>query len=485
MLQRDRSALRPGRQQQGPPHMAQTRRAVAFRTAPIGVASGAPSARTIITAGMFRRTGPLSPEAGMLARTRRGAHGRRAAAAIRTITALCYDAATHAATRAGQDDAITCVFEITMSSPVLSGDLRSVPLPDILLLLNNNGKTGSLLCSRGGVTKTLEWEKGDVVFARSTAPGDRLGAFLLARSLVTPEQLQQADPMVGSQERLGKALVRLGLLTPSVLWDSVRGQVTEIIYSLFHWQDGFFEFREGTPPREKIALNISLMNLIMEGTRRLDEWSRVREKIQSDQVVLAPVKTLEEAVHGVTLSDFEKTVLGLVDARRTVRDIVAVAGREEFETWQALHGLLSAGVIRVQLLAFDRSGPPAGSTGASPDDAALDATITRYAEAVSEIMARASTRAGAGEVGRLRRKLRDATFERAELLREVAVESDGRIDRRILLANVVDYPPEERAAVLRAALDRLVQTLAQELKGTVTVEDVLTELRKGRGGAAG
>ena len=369
-----------------------------------------------------------------------------------------------------------------MSAPVLSGDIRFIPLADVMLLLHNNGRTGSLRCSRAGVTKTMEWEKGELVFARSTAPGDRLGAFLLARGVVTAPQLQQADPLVGSQDRLGKALVRLGLLTPSALWEAVRGQTTEIIYSLFHWKDGLFEFREGDPPKEKIALETSLMNLIMEGTRRLDEWSRVREKIQSDRVVLAPVKALDEALRGVKLSDLERTVLGLVDARRTVREIIGLVAREEFETWQALHALLSAGLIRVQLLAFDPADAAAPAEGAPVDDAVLDRTLTRYGDAVAEILSRAATRGGAGEVTRLRRKLQRATFEQADLLKELAIETDGRIDRRVLLANVSDFPPGKRASVLKGALDRLVQTIVEELGGKVPVDDVIAGLRSDGGG---
>ena len=369
-----------------------------------------------------------------------------------------------------------------MSAPVLGGDIRFIPLADVMLLLHNNGRTGSMRCSRAGVTKTMEWEKGELVFARSTAPGDRLGAFLMARGLVTAGQLQQADPMVGSQDRLGKALVRLGALTPSALWEAVRGQMTEIIYSLFHWKDGLFEFREGDPPQEKIALNISLMNLIMEGTRRLDEWSRVREKIQSDRVVLAPVKALEEALRGVKLSDLERTALGLVDGRRTVREVIDLVAREEFESWQALHALLSAGVIRVQLLAFDPAETVAPGEAAPADDADLDRTLTRYGDAVAEILSRAATRGGAGEVSRLRRKLRDTTFEQSELLKELAIEADGRIDRRVLLANVSDFPPGKRASVLSGALDRLVQAIAQELQGKVPVDDVIAGLRAGGSG---
>ena len=162
-----------------------------------------------------------------------------------------------------------------MGAPVLTGDLRAIPLPDILLLLNTNHKTGHLRCLGAGASKTVEWEKGDIVFARSTMPGDRLGAFLLAQKKITAAQLQEASPLVSRQDRLGKALIKIGALTPSELWSAVRMQVTEIVYSLFHWKKGLYEFREGPPPGEKIVLDISVMNLRSE-ERRVGKECRSR-----------------------------------------------------------------------------------------------------------------------------------------------------------------------------------------------------------------
>jgi hypothetical protein len=366
-----------------------------------------------------------------------------------------------------------------MSSTLLAGSLQFIPLPDIMLLLANNRRTGSLFCQNAGVSKVLEWDKGNIVFARSTLTEDRLGEYLVSHQIVTEPQLRRAEPSIGNQERLGKSLVRVGLLTPDTLQEHVRGQVTDIIYSLFTWKRGSFEFRESPPQAEKISLDVSVMTLIIEGTRRLDEWSRVREKIQSDGVILAPIKTPEHLDPSVNLSDVEQTVLGLVDGRRTVRMIVKRSGQGRFQTWQALHSLLSAGLIRIQLLALDPPAPQPLEPAITPADEALEQALDRYGEAVALILDRAGQQHGSEEVVRLRRKLRNAAFERAELLRDVAIQPDGRIDRRVLLANVAEDPPPQRERNLQTALDSLVQFLAVELKGKVEVEDVLELLNRG------
>jgi Domain of unknown function (DUF4388) len=239
-----------------------------------------------------------------------------------------------------------------MSASVLSGDLKAFPLPEIFLMLNNNRKTGVLRCIDGQVTKTVEWENGEIVFARSTRPEDRLGAYLMARGLLTAPQLEEATRNLKEQERLGKALTRLGLIAANDLFAAVRAQVTEIVYSLFHWKEGRFEFEPGAATNEKVSLNSTVMNLIMEGTRRLDELSQVKLKIQNDLMVLAPAKTPQELAKMVQLSEFEKKVLDLVDGRRNVREVVRLSGKGEFECMQTLYSLLSAGVVRVQVVSF-------------------------------------------------------------------------------------------------------------------------------------
>ncbi len=74
------------------------------------------------------------------------------------------------------------------SKPVLTGDLSSVALPDIVSLLNLSKKTGVLRCSRGADSRSVFWEQGEVVFARSNSVRDNLGCFLVRRVLITEEQ---------------------------------------------------------------------------------------------------------------------------------------------------------------------------------------------------------------------------------------------------------------------------------------------------------
>ena len=72
--------------------------------------------------------------------------------------------------------------------PVLTGDLNSVSLADVISMLNLSRKTGVLRCTRGADTRSVFWEQGEIVFARSNSVRDNLGCFLVRRGLINEEQ---------------------------------------------------------------------------------------------------------------------------------------------------------------------------------------------------------------------------------------------------------------------------------------------------------
>ena len=87
--------------------------------------------------------------------------------------------------------------------------------------------------------------------------------------------------------------MELGYLTPKDLFWGVKYQVKEIIYSLFQLEDGECEFIEGdVPTDEVITLKMSMGNLIHEGVKRIDNWTRIRREMPDTGIALTLSKTL-------------------------------------------------------------------------------------------------------------------------------------------------------------------------------------------------
>jgi len=232
---------------------------------------------------------------------------------------------------------------------ILSGDLGSIGLADIFGLLGMSKKTGVLKLMRAAETRSLHWELGEIVFARSNSVRDSLGNFLVRKGIITPEQNAVSASKIDETTRHGKVLVRMGFITADQLLWAVKQQVLEIVYSLFHWSSGLFEFTEGaTDAKEKITLSMSTTKVIMEGIHRLDEWAKIRTVFVDDSLVLEAALAPDQIGARPDLGSEEKKLLGLVDGARSLAEIASLARLGEFECYSLLFNLVAGGILRLR-----------------------------------------------------------------------------------------------------------------------------------------
>lgn len=357
---------------------------------------------------------------------------------------------------------------------VLRGDLSSFSIADILTLLNMSRRSGLLRCQQLSEEKGIYWANGDITFAVSNLPEDSLGEFLVGRGRLARAQLEKASQRVNATTRLGKVLVRDGLLSPHDLWWAVQTQIQEIIYSLFQWREGAFEFEEGAQSDfEKIQAATSTQNLIMEGIRRLDEWSRIRERIPDPELVPVLRLSADEIARRVELRENDRRVLELVDSKRTIRTITQASGLGEFETQLALFGLLSAGYVDLQQPA--RAGMSMASFLDIDDDRILADEIQHYNDLFGELFESLRVRLGGDTARRVQALLERADYEGREALAGVRVDAQGRLAEKEILSNIAEMPLESRSRILATGLNN--HLLAQFLEfGSLLDKDQKAEL---------
>ena len=107
---------------------------------------------------------------------------------------------------------------------------------------------------------------------------------------ITAEQLREAvDRQEGDREhKLGEILVSIGFLPREELERYIRVQIEEAVYYLFTWTSGTFNFEAGVrPEREDFLVRINPEYLLLEGARRVDEWSLIEKKIPSFDLIFA------------------------------------------------------------------------------------------------------------------------------------------------------------------------------------------------------
>lgn len=147
----------------------------------------------------------------------------------------------------------------------------------------SNIRTGKLVVVTGGARKTVSFRDGQVVFATSTDPWERLGAALVNLKLLTQEQLDGALPEVKPGSRLGQVLTRKGLITQARLYAGMTFLVREIVLDLFSLREGAALFLDGVrSPDDELKLPDATRELALEGMRRSEEVRRFRLRLRPE-----------------------------------------------------------------------------------------------------------------------------------------------------------------------------------------------------------
>jgi hypothetical protein len=238
----------------------------------------------------------------------------------------------------------------------LAGNLRTVSLPDILQLISTSGKTGmlSVFRSKGSVSgevqkRELYFLKGNIIYATSFGIEDELlGNLILRKRRISKADLDKAIGLqkLLSNRRLGTVLLEMGLLKRDELGECLKYQIEEIIYNLFGWTSGEFIFFEGRlPPTDQITTQINTMNMVMEGTKRIDDWHQIQKFMPADDVVLKVVADPKIKSSTVSFSLDDLQTLLLINGERTIPEIIELSSFGEFLTCKAIHNLLSLGLI--------------------------------------------------------------------------------------------------------------------------------------------
>jgi tetratricopeptide (TPR) repeat protein len=227
----------------------------------------------------------------------------------------------------------------------IKGSLKEASLPDVIQLLFLGRRTGCLALADQHNFGTIYLDEGQIVYASIVNRRDRLGDILVRKGQITQEQLQQAieTQKEDRQHKLGEILVGMGVLTRSELEEYMQLQIEEAVYYLFTWTSGTFNFEAGVKPeREDFLVRISPEALLLEGARRVDEWSLIEKKIPSFDLIFS-VDQQHIQQSAPTLSAEQQRLLPLLNGTRDVRQIIDESGLVEFEAGKALFGLITAG----------------------------------------------------------------------------------------------------------------------------------------------
>jgi DNA-binding response OmpR family regulator len=242
------------------------------------------------------------------------------------------------------------------ATPSLRGDLRVVPIAEVLQLLDAQKQTGTLEVERGQGRVEVYFRSGRVELALASGVSEEflLGRFIVDSDLMTQQDLDGfLESRTPGSKLIGGQLVKLGYLSESELKTALQRQSRELIYEALRWNFGAFRFRrsrELPPGAVDASLSLDIEGILMEGFRRVDEWHLIEREVDDfDMVYLRNEDAVAQMGRG-RLTREELATLELVNGKNTVKEIIRSSRMGSFEVSKMLYRLLSIKLIRRRVL---------------------------------------------------------------------------------------------------------------------------------------
>ncbi len=352
----------------------------------------------------------------------------------------------------------------------LLAEVESLSLSALLRDLHAGRRTGLLHFRYRDHRKCLWLERGEVVFGTSSLPADRLGECLVRAGVIPLSELREAERHFAGTlpgERFGKVLVERGLLTPRDLWNGVKGQVEEIVRSLFAYPGGQVSFWEGVdPPDNIVRLALPTAQLVEEGLQRSEELRRFLEVLRDPRVLLARAPVLRAELVG-----HERAIALEVGAGRRFEEVREALGLDPLSAARSVQLLRLVGAVKlVRGPSSDRAEAEAQAAAHEAEELrrGVGAAGKRIAQLVEALASAEGSRHGID--GRLARVLDEAAGRFPAVLAGIALHPGGRLDIEALARRAVRLP-EDRREDLLGVLGELVAYLEFEVRSHPGIAD--------------
>lgn len=244
------------------------------------------------------------------------------------------------------------------------GNIRDLSLVDLFQIVQLGRRTAILTVDDdyGNWYRTY-FEDGFVIYADSNRPYAPLGEALVKAGLLTRAELERAlvayERQGPERARFGTFLLHRGIIDRPTLVKFIQEKIKIKLYDMFLIEDGSFTY-EVIPYRldEDITVSISITELVMESTRRMDDLRRLRKKIPSlDLVVRKETRPLAELLRGnYEFNETEKEILRLAGEGLTIRRIGEMLHIDDhLYLMKIINGFLNLGLVHL--------GMPEGEAG--------------------------------------------------------------------------------------------------------------------------
>jgi hypothetical protein len=278
----------------------------------------------------------------------------------------------------------------------MAGSLEALTVPEVVQQLSTSLRTGVLLLAfsddgdepsadagpEGLRRKSIYFRDGQVVYATSADPAERLGAVLVRAGRISEEELERCAHLVRANRPLGQILVDQGVLTAGQVYEGLVLQVKEILLNAFVETGGTFAFLEGAlDEMNAVKIPERTRDLLLAGMKRVEQAEELTLALGGHDTVLARAAASVRALDAA-----EVRLLEELDGR-TVKQAARAAGLGYLDALRAVATLVQEGAVAAR----PRSAEPEpqeeagnGESGIGADEAEAVVRAAMQAEKAAE-----------------------------------------------------------------------------------------------------
>jgi hypothetical protein len=232
----------------------------------------------------------------------------------------------------------------------LKGNLRDFTVTQLLNLINLARKTGTLTVEGSSDVAWISFNSGKLIYAQMENEDGTLTGILTKAGKISNKQAEiiRTHASDKTDKELGLTLINAGYLSQDDILNGIREYILEVIYNLFAWIDGFFRFdNDVLPPEDSITIRLNLENIIMEGSRNVQEWENLSEEIPNLDMALNFVERPDANIRDVQLAVEEWQVVSYINPKNTIKQIAKANKINDLEIRRIVYGLLQAGLVEI------------------------------------------------------------------------------------------------------------------------------------------
>jgi hypothetical protein len=226
--------------------------------------------------------------------------------------------------------------------PSVAPSLSAALLPAAIAELVEKHARGNVLVTQSGARRIVLFAGGRVRQVASALESERLGAWLVARGVVNRKAVEGASATRGEAERLGDALIRLHVLSPSELQGELR-LLSLAIAARMLGDAGSVEYEsDGQGSEGPEGIDSAPLDLFVAGARRGADAGRLEAMLGGELRWIAVPAPPRAA--GIELGGLEKFVLTQLNAPKSLAELRQAVPDQRVELVRALAVLVIAGL---------------------------------------------------------------------------------------------------------------------------------------------